>query len=124
MKDRTSLPRLLQFILVAGALVFFITPTQATVGAVTPFTSYEAEAGVIGGGATIVSLTAPPTNQYSSAELEASGHAYVRLDATGEYVESTNNTGQNITAINVPESIPDAPTGGGITATLNLYVDG
>jgi len=97
---------------------------HATVGAITSFTSYEAEAGTIGGGATIASLTAPPTNQYSSAELEASGHAYVRLDTTGEYVEWTNTTGQNITAINVRECIPDGPTGGGITATLNLYVDG
>src|SRR5262249_41614957 len=107
-----------------AAFVLLSPHAHATVGAITPFTSYEAEAGTIGGGATTVSLIALPTNQYSSAELEASGHAYVRLDTTGEYVEWTNSTGQNITAVNVRECIPDAPTGGGITATLNLYVDG
>jgi hypothetical protein len=56
--------------------------------------------------------------------LEASGHAYVQLTGTGQYVQWTNNTGQPITFINVRESIPDAPGGGGITATLNLYVNG
>jgi hypothetical protein len=93
-------------------------------GATTPFRSYEAEAGTLGGGAAVASLTAAPTTRYSSATLEASGHAYVRLSGTGQNVKWTNNTGQSITAINVRESIPDSPSGGGITATLNLYVDG
>jgi hypothetical protein len=98
--------------------------TTALVGATTPFTSYEAENGTPGGGAAVVALTSPPTTQYSSPELEASGHAYVRLDATGQYVEWTNETGKDITFVNVRESIPDAPNGGGITATLDLYVNG
>jgi hypothetical protein len=98
--------------------------TGPTVGASTPFISYEAEDGTPGGGATISALTSPPTTEYSSPELEASGHAFVNLSATGQYVEWVNRTGQSITFINVRESIPDAPTGGGITATLNLYVDG
>jgi len=96
----------------------------AAVGATTPFVSYEAEAGTLGGGATVVALTAPPTTQYASPVLEASGHAYVQLTGTGQYVQWTNNTGQNITAINLRSSIPDAPTGGGITSTIDLYVDG
>jgi hypothetical protein len=94
------------------------------VGAVTPFTSYEAEAGTLGGGATIVSLTAPPTTAYSSPELEASGHAYVALNAMGQSVLWTNNTSQSVTAINLRSCIPDAPAGGGITSTIDLYVDG
>src|ERR1039458_2879970 len=49
-----------------------------SVGANTPFTSYEAEAGTLAGGAAVVSLTAAPTTQYSSPQLEASGHAYVQ----------------------------------------------
>ncbi|QRO00602.1 right-handed parallel beta-helix repeat-containing protein [Archangium violaceum] len=97
---------------------------HAAVGATTPFISYEAEAGTVGGGASVSSLTSPPTTQYSSPELEASGHAYVRLTGTGQYVQWVNDTGKNITAINVRASIPDAPNGGGITATLNLYVNG
>ena len=96
-----------------------------TVGATTPFTSYEAEAATtLGGGAAIVALTAPPTTQFSSPELEASGHAYVGLNTTGQYVEWVNGTGKSITFINVRASIPDAPGGGGITATLDLYVNG
>jgi hypothetical protein len=98
--------------------------SAAAVGATTPFTSYEAENGTAGGGATVVRLTSPPTTQYSSPELEASGHAYVRLDAPGQYVEWPNDTGKDITFVNVRESVPDAPNGGGITATLDLYVNG
>ncbi|MYS19492.1 Right handed beta helix region, partial [Streptomyces sp. DvalAA-14] len=98
--------------------------TAATVGATTPFTTYEAEAGTLGGGAGTVSLTAAPTTQYSSAALEASGHAYVHLAATGQSVQWTNTTGQPISFINVRASIPDSASGGGITGTLNLYVNG
>ena len=94
------------------------------VGATTPFTTYEAEAGTLAGGAQVVSLTSPPTTEFSSPQLEASGHAYVALTGTGQSVTLTNNTGHTITAINVRECIPDSATGGGITATLDLYVNG
>lgn len=93
-------------------------------GATTPFTSYEAEAGSLGGGASTVSLTSSPTTQYSSTALEASGHAYVHLNSTGQSVQWTNNTGQSISFVNVRASIPDSASGGGTTGTLNLYVDG
>jgi fibronectin type 3 domain-containing protein len=96
----------------------------ATVGATVPFTSYEAEAGMLGGGAGVVSLTSAPTTQYSSPQLEASGHAYVQLAATGQSVTWTNTTSQNFTAINLRSCIPDAPAGGGITSTIDLYVNG
>jgi len=94
------------------------------IGANTPFASYEAESGTLAGGATIVSLTAPPTTEFSSLQLEASGHAYVNLSRAGESVTWTNNTGRTITAINVRYSIPDAHAGGGITSTLDLLVNG
>jgi hypothetical protein len=84
----------------------------------------EAENGTLGGGASIVSLTSSPTTEYSSPELEASGHAYVQLTTAGQYVEWTNNTGGNITALNLRSCIPDAPAGGGITSTIDLYVNG
>ncbi len=96
----------------------------AGVGASTGFTTYEAEAGSLGGGASTVSLTAAPTTQYSSAALEASGHAYVHLSGTGQSVRWTNTTGQPISFLNVRASIPDSASGGGSTATLDLYVDG
>ena len=105
-------------------LAGFSDKALATVGANTPFFNYEGEDGTLGGGATVVSVTAAPTTQYSSPELEASGHAYVRLNATGQYVEWTNNTGQSITAINLRSCIPDAAAGGGTSNTINLYVNG
>ena len=97
---------------------------RAGVGAVVPFTSVEVESGALGNGATIVSLTSAPTTAYSSPELEASGHAYVQLTNTGQYVEWTNTTDGDISAINLRSCIPDAPNGGGIASTLDLYVNG
>jgi Carbohydrate binding module (family 6)/F5/8 type C domain len=94
------------------------------VGATTPFTSYEAESGLLGGGATVIALTSAPTTPYSSPVLEASGHAYVQLNTIGQFVTWTNTTGGNLTAINLRSCIPDAPTGGGITNTIDLYVNG
>ncbi|WNI16124.1 discoidin domain-containing protein [Actinacidiphila sp. ITFR-21] len=101
-----------------------LAPAAAEAGATTPFTTYEAEAGTLGGGAGAVSLTAAPTTQYSSAALEASGHAYVHLAGTGQSVQWTNTTGAPISFINVRASLPDSAAGGGITGTLDLYVNG
>ena len=107
-------------------MLFSMAPpnADASVGATTPFISYEAEGGFLGGGATIYYLTNPPTTPYSSPELEASGHAFVALTGTGQYVQWTNNTSGNITAINLRSCIPDAPSGGGISNTIDFYVNG
>lgn len=127
---RAGLARLLAaFALVLAGIVAspgipYPLAATAAVGATTPFASYEAEAGTLTGGATAVSLTAAPTDRYSSPALEASGHAYVHLGGTGQQVWWTNNTGAPISFVNVRLSIPDAPNGGGLTATLDLYVDG
>ena len=94
------------------------------IGADTPFTTYEAESGTLGGGATVVSLTSPATTEFTTPQLEASGHAYVHLSGTGQSVTWTNNTGEDITLVNVRYSIPDSSGGGGISSTLDLYVDG
>ncbi|MET9122027.1 discoidin domain-containing protein [Streptomyces sp. NPDC004528] len=96
----------------------------AAAGATTPFSVYEAEAGTGSGGAAVRSLTSAPTTPYSSAALEASGHSYVHLDGTGQSVQWTNTTGQPISFLNVRASIPDSASGGGVTGTLDLYVDG
>ncbi|HEX4722525.1 MAG TPA: RICIN domain-containing protein [Pseudonocardiaceae bacterium] len=115
-------------VIVAGVavvpLVVGSLPSAHATGATTPFTSYEAEAGTFGGGASVVSLTSAPTTQFSSAPLEASGHAYVHLAGQGQSVQWTNTTGAPISFVNVRESIPDTPSGGGDTATLDLYVNG
>ncbi len=110
--------------LAVGVSLYFggLIAAQAA-GANTPFTSIEAEDGTLSG-ARVVSLTSAPTTRFASPELEASGHAYVALTGNGQEVRWTNNTGKPISFINVRLSIPDAPTGGGMTATLNLYVNG
>ncbi|MFJ4785029.1 carbohydrate-binding protein [Streptomyces sp. NPDC088794] len=108
---------------VATPAVSAAAPTAA-VGATTPFKIYEAEAGTPAGGAAVRSLTSAPTTQYSSFVLEASGHSYVHLADTGQSVQWTNTTGQPISFLNVRASLPDSASGGGITGTLNLYVNG
>jgi hypothetical protein len=105
-------------------MIVSLNEVRAAVGANTPFISYEGESGFVGNGATIYYLTNPPTSPYSSPQLEASGHAFIAMASTGQYVQWTNNTGQNITAINLRSCIPDAPTGGGISNSIDLYVNG
>jgi F5/8 type C domain/Carbohydrate binding module (family 6)/Abnormal spindle-like microcephaly-assoc'd, ASPM-SPD-2-Hydin len=100
------------------------TPSPSVAGATTPFTTYEAPEATLGGGATVVSLTSAPTSEYDSPQGEADGHAYVQLTGPGQSVQWTNNTGQPINFINVRASIPDSSAGGGLTATLDLYVNG
>jgi hypothetical protein len=104
---------------------FGITGPNAAqiVGATTPFTTLEGEAGTLGGGATIRKLQTIPANAVSSPELEASGRAFVQLTATGQSVSWVNPVDSNNT-INIRECIPDAPAGNGIDATLDLYVNG
>jgi hypothetical protein len=95
----------------------------ASVGANTPFISFEAEDGQLNGGATIRSMQELPKER-SSPEKEASGRAFVELNGTGQSITWTNKTAQPFSAINIRFSIPDAAQGGGTTNTLNLYVDG
>src|SRR5438128_895520 len=68
---------------IALSLMGLGNKVYAIVGATTPFTSFEGEAGTLGGGAAVVSLVSSPTTPFSSPQLEASGHAYVQLTATG-----------------------------------------
>src|SRR5882762_9428860 len=108
--DSESMRKSLQInhlLVFAFACLVFGNRAGATVGATIPFTSFEAENGVLGGSALIQSLTAAPTTPYSSPQLEASGHAFVQLTNTGQSVTWTNTTGQSFTAINVRSCIPD-----------------
>ncbi|WP_432062911.1 discoidin domain-containing protein [Streptomyces sp. S1] len=87
-------------------------------GANMPYTTYEAEDGTVGGGATV----AGPNRTVGDIAGEASGRKTVNLDATGEYVEFTARAATNTLVTRF--SIPDAPGGGGIDSTINVYVDG
>ncbi len=119
MKPMTKWIRILCVLGVALAVADFANRAWA-VGAVTPFTSVEVESGKLGGGAMVRTLITP-NNSDSSPELEASGHAFVQLNATSQSVTLTNNTVQNVTALNLRYSIADAPTGGGANATHRTF---
>jgi hypothetical protein len=96
----------------------------AAAGATTPFVTVEAEAGTLGGAARKRSISAgAPAPTAATLETEASGYALVELRANGDSVTIPSNSGKTTNALVVRASIPDAPTGGGITATLNLYVN-
>ncbi|MFZ3494221.1 discoidin domain-containing protein [Streptomyces sp. 5.8] len=87
-------------------------------GANMPYDTYEAEDGVVGGGANVVG----PNRTVGDIAGEASGRKAVNLDATGEYVEFTTRAATNTLVTRF--SIPDAPGGGGIDSTINVYVNG
>jgi hypothetical protein len=116
----------LQLLCLLGGLVLFNLSSNDALGAgaVTPFTTLEAEAGSLSGGATVSLFTpgsAVPTKP--TLQLEASGLSYVLLTNVGNSVSWTNPVpGAN--AMVIRSCLPDTTNGGGITATLDLYVDG
>ncbi|MEU8575136.1 discoidin domain-containing protein [Streptomyces asoensis] len=87
-------------------------------GADMPYDMYEAEDATTGGGATTVG----PNRTVGDLAGEASGRRAVTLDSTGAYVEFTTRAATNTLVTRF--SIPDAAGGGGIDATLDVYVDG
>jgi hypothetical protein len=96
-------------------------PTWA--GATTPFVTVEAESGSVHGtGARKRTLTGLPTA--ASLETEASSYGLVELKDPNDSLSFKNTTGKNANSLVVRASIPDAVTGGGIDATIDLYVNG
>ncbi|MFJ3903777.1 discoidin domain-containing protein [Streptomyces sp. NPDC090025] len=87
-------------------------------GAHMPYDMYEAEDGTPGGGASVVG----PNRTVGDIAGEASGRKAVSLDATGEYVEFTTRADTNTLVARV--SLPDAPGGGGLDSTIDVYVNG
>ncbi|NUP76113.1 MAG: glycosyl hydrolase [Nonomuraea sp.] len=82
-------------------------------GANMPYDTYEAEDGVIGGGAQV----AGPSRDVGTIAGEASGRRAVTLNTTGAYVEWTTKADTNTLVTRF--SIPD-----GTNSTLNVYVNG
>ncbi|WP_433250755.1 discoidin domain-containing protein [Streptosporangium sp. CA-135522] len=87
-------------------------------GANMPYDMYEAEDAVVGGGAAVIG----PNRTIGDLAGEASGRRAVTLNSTGSYVEFTTKASTNTLVTRF--SIPDAAGGGGIDATLNVYVNG
>ena len=82
-------------------------------GANMPYDSYEAESGVLAGGAAVLS----PNRTIGDLAGEASGRQAVTLNSTGSSVEFTTREATNTLVTRF--SIPD-----GTTSTLDIYVDG
>lgn len=91
------------------------TPPPGSRGAAVPWIEYEAEAGITNG------TVLEPSRAFGEIAAESSGRQSVKLDATGQYVQFTAIEPTN--SIVVRFVIPDAELGGGITATLSLFVD-
>jgi hypothetical protein len=85
-------------------------------GASAPWIEYEAEDGSTNG------APLEATRAFGEIAAESSGRRSVRLSDVGQYVQFT--AAQAANSIVVRYVVPDAPAGGGITATLSLYVDG
>ncbi|WP_444950308.1 CARDB domain-containing protein [Micromonospora ureilytica] len=88
-------------------------------GAAVPYVSYEAEAGRYQG--TLLEADPLRTFGHTNFASESSGRKSVRLTSTGQFVEFTSANQAN--SIVVRNSIPDAAGGGGIEATISLYVN-
>ncbi|BEP12439.1 glycosyl hydrolase family 28-related protein [Acidothermaceae bacterium B102] len=103
------------------------TPSPVTRAAIAPaltqgrgadlgFSEQEAETADTNG-----TVIGPSTAAYT-LPAEASGRSAVQLTAAGQYVSFTLPGATN--ALTLRYSIPDAPTGGGITAPIDLLVNG
>ncbi len=102
------------------------TPTPLpTAGATVPYVEYEAEnasyTGTLLGPSTTMILNGAGTLATEMA-AESSGRQAVELTAQGQQVSFNATAGFN--SIVVRYIIPDASGGGGINATLSLYING
>lgn len=91
-------------------------PPPASRGATLPFWEYEAEDASTNG------VPIGPSRAFGEIAAESSGRRAVRLEATGQKVEWKTEHPTN--SIVVRYVIPDAPGGGGINATIGLYING
>ena len=111
---------LFKIVVISYFILKLASTTVSAQGAIVPFITYEAEAGKLEGGASVLSVGAWPNHQ--TVEVESSGRKCVELSTTGASVSWTTTEQTNTIVVRV--CLPDAPTGGGISGTLNLYVNG
>ncbi|HEY0707836.1 MAG TPA: glycosyl hydrolase family 28-related protein [Polyangia bacterium] len=91
-------------------------PPAKARGARVPYWQYEAET------AKHTGVAIGPSRIFGNVAAEASGREAVRLERAGQKIEFVTECPTN--SIVVRFSIPDATAGGGITATLGLYIGG
>ena len=112
-------------LLAASAHAAASTPVPASAypsnvaGASTPFTEYNAATSP---NARTNGAVLAPDYQYGSLQAEATGRQAVQLVGQGEYVSFKLTRAAN--AVDFHYAIPDSLEGGGITAPLDLYVNG
>jgi hypothetical protein len=84
-----------------------------------PWTEFQAEKAQTNG-----VVIGPSRSKWDASHIEAEaiGRMAVRLDKTGDYVAFATTKAAN--SMVVRYSIPDAPQGGGIDATLSLFIAG
>ena len=108
---------------VLAASAHAVTPNAASAypsaqaGASTPFTEYNAATQGTTNGTVLA-----PDYQYGSLQAEATGRQAVQLVGQGKYVSFKLTKAAN--AVDFHYAIPDSLEGGGITAPLDLYVNG
>jgi hypothetical protein len=106
------------FIVLAYSIWFVsVVSVKAAPGATVPWTTYEAEGMLVGGG----TVLGPEYNPIR-IPTEASGRMCVQLDGTGQYIQFTNQS--TATALVVRYCVPDTTFGGGADYTLSLYTNG
>ncbi len=120
MKMRT--PSTKALCLLGAALACQQLAANTPCGASTPFETIEAESPSNKCSGSKVVMGVPPRSDEPSPEREASGYGYVELAKGGDFLEI--KAPKAVNAIVVRHCIPDAPKGGGIEATLGLYVNG
>jgi Pectate lyase superfamily protein len=98
------------------SLIPYADAVAAGQGADLPWKTYEAEQSTTTG-----AVLGPDYTGHTPAR-EASGRRCVRLAATGEYLQFTAKT--DAQGLIVRYCIPDSSVGGGVDATLSLYVNG
>lgn len=99
-------------------IVALPTPSQSldSRGANVPWIEYETEDGQTTG--TLIG----PDRTFGTFASESSGRQAIQLINVGEYVQIAAKAAAN--SIILRYIIPDAPEGGGITATISLYING
>ena len=105
-----------------AAFAVDVSSESAPDGAHVSFITLEAEAGANRTTGKVVKMTMKPAAGEMNPEIEASGRGYVELSGEGQFLEFPNVPEAN--TIVVRHCIPDAPEGGGLEATLSLYVNG
>ncbi|MCM3257177.1 discoidin domain-containing protein [Paenibacillus lautus] len=90
-------------------------------GASMPYTRYDTDDAIRGGGALLKSA---PTFDQALTASEASGQRYVALPSSGSNLEWTVREGEGGAGITMRYTMPDSLDGMGLDGSLDVYVNG